>query len=540
MFKILKPICIGSLENSHHGMVNHLNRITQEPSMVAEDDAISKETEIDKLVALISLSFKKIYKPTNNLRNSSNTSGANQDNTPRIKRGTRDDTDDEPANQELEAHYLYMAQIQKVTPDAADKHPEQPKFVNDIYPNEHNIIIDPLDMSHDREQDDQDDNDDLAKERELLASLIKKLKCEINDSKNRNKLLESSNKILFDKLTSQIEDFKNTNKSLESSNTRFKKANNELSKTNQLMFKDLKKFQAELEKHHDVNYMSTVELECAKAKTGLMSYKTESQKSINKYSYQINDLNQKIYDMKKELVAHQDTISIMSRQKEDKKKFYKTREEKELEKVIALENRIKVLDEIVNKTSQSVQTMNMLNRNCKTSFVKLEFLKKGQRANPRFYDIGCYNDNLALMLAPKSNEMIRLAQDSRSKLKRFFQSLKEEMVVDLKYFNSLENEIESLQSQLVTQRTQILNEIDRISKEYYYADHMNAILELSKSNTMSKSFEALQIHAIDLELALQQCQELINNDKAFKENQSKVFLKEHEQYLEIEDLKGQL
>nr|GEZ70789.1 hypothetical protein [Tanacetum cinerariifolium] len=59
----------------------------QEPSMVAEDDKASKEKEIDKLMALISLSFKKIYKPTNNnLRTSSNTSRANQDNSPRINR----------------------------------------------------------------------------------------------------------------------------------------------------------------------------------------------------------------------------------------------------------------------------------------------------------------------------------------------------------------------------------------------------------------------------------------------------------------------
>ncbi|GKC50082.1 hypothetical protein Tco_1072827, partial [Tanacetum coccineum] len=64
--------------------------------------------------------------------------------------------------------------------------------------------------------------------------------------------------------------------------------------------------------------------------------------------------------------------------------------------------------------------------------------------------------------------------------------------------------------------------------------------ELSKSNTTSKSFEALQQHAIDLKLALKQCQEQINNDKAFKENQSKVFLKEREQYFEIQDLKAQL
>ncbi|GJZ04144.1 hypothetical protein Tco_0537419 [Tanacetum coccineum] len=100
----------------------------------AEDDALSKEKETDKLMALISLSFKKIYKPTNNnLRTSSNTSRANQDNTPRINRGTgekmilckqeedgiqlsaeqadwRDDTDDEPDDQELEAHILYIGQ----------------------------------------------------------------------------------------------------------------------------------------------------------------------------------------------------------------------------------------------------------------------------------------------------------------------------------------------------------------------------------------------------------------------------------------------
>ncbi|GJR73511.1 integrase, catalytic region, zinc finger, CCHC-type containing protein [Tanacetum coccineum] len=102
----------------------------------------------------------------------------------------------------------------------------------------------------------------------------------------------------------------------------------------------------------------------------------------------------------------------------------------------------------------------------------------------------------------------------------------------------------------------------------YYADHMNAILgvytdldevtnlqcdyvetwekckhlekELSKSRTMSKSFEALQKHAINLELDLQQCKEKIKNDKSFKENQSNVFLKEREQYFEIQDLKAQL
>nr|GFC23654.1 hypothetical protein [Tanacetum cinerariifolium] len=55
--------------------------------MVDDDEDSPKDKGIDKLMALISLSFKKIYKPTNNnLRTSSNTSRANQDNSPRIHR----------------------------------------------------------------------------------------------------------------------------------------------------------------------------------------------------------------------------------------------------------------------------------------------------------------------------------------------------------------------------------------------------------------------------------------------------------------------
>ncbi|GJT63035.1 hypothetical protein Tco_1006568 [Tanacetum coccineum] len=67
-------------------------------------------------------------------------------------------------------------------------------------------------------------------------------------------------------------------------------------------------------------------------------------------------------------------------------KFYKTRKDKELDKVIALENKVKFLKE------------------------------RSKSSNPRLYDIGFYNDNLALMLAPESDETIRLDKESRSKL----------------------------------------------------------------------------------------------------------------------------
>nr|GFB05103.1 hypothetical protein [Tanacetum cinerariifolium] len=64
--------------------------------------------------------------------------------------------------------------------------------------------------------------------------------------------------------------------------------------------------------------------------------------------------------------------------------------------------------------------------------------------------------------------------------------------------------------------------------------------ELSKSKMISKSFEALQKHAINLEIDLQQCQEKIKNDKSFTKNLSKEFRKERKQYFEIQDLKAQL
>ncbi|GKA61734.1 retrovirus-related pol polyprotein from transposon TNT 1-94 [Tanacetum coccineum] len=342
----------------------------QEPAKVADDDEMSKEKEIDKLMALISLSFKKIYKPTNNnLRTSSNTSRANQDilqEQVEELADWRDDTNDELEDQELEAHCMYMEKIQEVTPDAAEKS---------------GPIIDVKPLQKD------DDDDDLARERDLLASLIEKLKCEINDSKNCNKFLESSNKTLVDKL----------------------------------------------------------------------------------------------------------------KEKEAQKKFYKTREDKEIEKVIALENKVK-------------------------------FLKKAQRVNLRLYDIGCYNDNLALMLAPESEESIRLTQESRSKLnpliqntiegnfssqirailaalEKFHLCFKEEMVDDLRYFNSLEHEEHYYADKLdevINFQCDYLNQVEKCERLEIKLSKRAKNDNNKSFNDLSKRFFALDKHSINLELALQQ------------------------------------
>nr|GEY64283.1 integrase, catalytic region, zinc finger, CCHC-type, peptidase aspartic, catalytic [Tanacetum cinerariifolium] len=89
MWKAIERSQQAATRNRGKSIVNSpLPIYDHEPSMVAEYDEMSKDKEIDKLMALISLSFKKIYKPTNNnLRTSSNTSRENQDNSPRINRG---------------------------------------------------------------------------------------------------------------------------------------------------------------------------------------------------------------------------------------------------------------------------------------------------------------------------------------------------------------------------------------------------------------------------------------------------------------------
>ncbi|GJY90323.1 hypothetical protein Tco_0505519 [Tanacetum coccineum] len=135
----------------------------------------------------------------------------------------------------------------------------------------------------------------------------------------------------------------------------------------------------------------------------------------------------------------------------------------------------------------------------------------------------------------------------------FNQILKEEMIADLRYFNSFKKEVESLQSQLELKQTQFSNENDRLLREYFYVDHMNAILgfytdideysdmacnylealkkcECPKTqllkrtqnvknisfNELSKRFSELELHCISLELSLQQSQEKIKNEKLWK------------------------
>ncbi|GJX25668.1 hypothetical protein Tco_0231964 [Tanacetum coccineum] len=168
--------------------------------------------------------------PTKNSRTSSKTRNLHVDITPKTNRGIGYDKQtgqyknqrafnvamakENVGTQELEAYYMYMAKIQEVSPDAADNsgpifdveplqkvhtsdddynvftddrhHLEQPKSINDPYlikQDDIHIIPDSLDMCNNGEEADHDAQI-RQNERELLASLIEKMKAEIDENKS--------------------------------------------------------------------------------------------------------------------------------------------------------------------------------------------------------------------------------------------------------------------------------------------------------------------------------------------------------------------
>ncbi|GJW26635.1 hypothetical protein Tco_0040446 [Tanacetum coccineum] len=106
------------------------------------------------------------------------------------------------------------------------------------------------------------------------------------------------------------------------------------------------------------------------------------------------------------------------------KKDFKDQEYKDIDKHIALENQVKILSNIVYRTSQSAQTVHMLipkpssyfNGKCSISFASPEYLKKAQWEKPCLYKGEYDKHDLAKLLAPESEETFCLAEESRSKV----------------------------------------------------------------------------------------------------------------------------
>ncbi|GJY00202.1 retrovirus-related pol polyprotein from transposon TNT 1-94 [Tanacetum coccineum] len=231
--------------------------------------------------------------------------------------------------------------------------------------------------------------------------------------------------------------------------------------------------------------------------------------------------------------------------------------------------------------------------NGRPTFANPMYLKKAQSEKSCLYEIPYDQSDPANRLILDKEETLTLKKESRSKFNKDLvrpydytklnslyeifkpatQEYHEQLAHANEYVESLENEIDELESD----KAEFSNMYDILLQECVSNDVMCSYLhslsdldahtelqclylhkvkececlaqKLSKqTETVSKevytellrSFAKLEKHSISLELALQQCQEQMKNDTVCKEKASNVFLKEREQYFEIQDLKAQL
>ncbi|GKA33775.1 hypothetical protein Tco_0720204 [Tanacetum coccineum] len=291
---IFKRCCYRSLATTRHKGKEIAKPITPPSESAFEEDSdpeqAQKDKEMQKKLALIAKYFKKLYKPTNNnLITSSNTKNKIVDTTPRYKNenqnrqfrnqrivnvvGARETvgnqvvqqcfnckefghftkeseqsdwlayTDEEIDEQELEAHYSYMAKIQEVpTADSGtDSEPleqvqydarynvfsneiqysEQPESISNtcvVETGDSNVIPDSSDICDNDIENDQNaiecDDECVA-----LANLIANLKLDVDENKKIQKKLKKANTALARELTECKSILTETSRTLGESNS---------------------------------------------------------------------------------------------------------------------------------------------------------------------------------------------------------------------------------------------------------------------------------------------------------------------------------
>nr|GEU81214.1 integrase, catalytic region, zinc finger, CCHC-type, peptidase aspartic, catalytic [Tanacetum cinerariifolium] len=179
---------------------------------------------------------------------------------------------------------------------------------------------------------------------------------------------------------------------------------------------------------------------------------------------QIMTLNEEISDLNKHLLKEKSTVSFLLEEKKKLKSDLKIREDELLDKQIQLEKRIKELDNILVKTSQSIQTIHMLSPK-PDSFYHTEhkmalgyqnpfYLKQAQKKQHSLYDEKVLFEKHDPPVVHDSEETLQLAQESRLKLKQLNKEIKPANYTKINHLSehkALVLEIERLLKAVVSQ-----------------------------------------------------------------------------------------
>ncbi|GJV91149.1 retrovirus-related pol polyprotein from transposon TNT 1-94 [Tanacetum coccineum] len=377
------------------------------------------------------------------------------------------DTDEEIDEQELEAHYSYMAKIQEVL---------NANSGTDSKPLEQNVMSMCV----------------------ALANLIANLKLDVDENKKIQKQLKKANTTLAHELTECKSILAETSRTLEESNS-----------IRDSCLVALQNKQTELEKYKTFNDR-TVDYEKLEHKLnetlGLLAQKDiDIKEGLKLKAYEILVVKEKHDELVKQSLLTKSHYEGVVKDKTKVIMDLKLKEEKYIDKMISMEKKLMFLNEIVYKWSQSIQAIHMLAPKCPTfngrpTFANPMCLKKAQSEIPCLYEIPHDQSDPANRLIPDREETLTLERESREKLNKdlvkpydytkelvdqawvkhskdrfraptahdmeiliktclmplaiktqnnsfkFVHELKQEMHVDLKYVESLEKEIDELES----------------------------------------------------------------------------------------------
>ncbi|GKC19737.1 retrovirus-related pol polyprotein from transposon TNT 1-94 [Tanacetum coccineum] len=482
------------------------------------------------------------------------------------------DTDEEIDEQELEAHYSYMAKIQEVPNEdsSTDAEPlEQVQydtddnvFTNDIQhfdqsesisntcaveTDDSNITPDSPDMCDNDIQDDQNDVE-CDDERVALANLIANLKLDVDENKKIQKQLKKTNATLAQELTECKSILAETSRTLGESNS-----------IRDSCLVALQNKQTEFERFKAFNDR-TVDYDKLERKLnetlGLLAQKEiDIKEGLKVKAYEISVVKEKHDELVKQSLLTKSHYEGLVKEKTKVITDLKLKEEKDIDKMISMENQLKFLNEIVYKRSQSIQTIHMLAPKCPTfngrpTFANPRYLKKAQNEIPCLYAIPHDQSDPANRLVPDREETLTLENESRSKLNKdlvkpfdytklnkivdqawvkhsndrlhlrnptaqdmeilvktcliplalkthnnsfsFVHELKQEMHAYLKYVESLEGEIDELEYD----KAEFSNMYDMILQECVSNDIMCSYLQSSSDLDEITELQCLYIHKV--------------------------------------------
>nr|GEU56163.1 integrase, catalytic region, zinc finger, CCHC-type, peptidase aspartic, catalytic [Tanacetum cinerariifolium] len=441
-------------------------------------------------------------------------------------------TYEEVDKQELEAHYKYIAKIQEV-PTAETctdsepleqvqkdagynvlanglQHYEQSESVSNtclVETNDSNVIPDSPDMCEDDIQNDQNDveSDD---ERVALANLIANLKLNVDENKKIQKKLKKTNTTLAQELKECKAILAKTSKSL-----------GESISVRDSCLVALQTKQTEFEKYKAFN------------------------DRLKTKAYEISVVKQKHDELMKQSLLTKSHYEGLVKQKTKVITDLKLKEEHDFEKMLSMEKQLKFLNEIVYKRSQSIQTIHMMapkvsTYNGRPTFANPRYLKQAQSEIPCLYAFPYDQSTHVNRLIPDREETLALERDSRSKLSKdlvrpydhttlnslyeifkpqprnmeiliqtclmplaiktqndsfkFVHELKQEMHADVKYVESLEKEIDELESD----KAEFSNMYDEILQDCVSKDVMcSYLMSLSDLDALDE-LQCLYLHKV--------------------------------------------